>query len=275
MKYLKFIVLTALTLLLSSCAVSVTETMIVSPSKEINTTHQSALLKKYAEVNLQTADGTEIYALQKHNPNVDTTILVLHGNALNLTLQPWYGLLERLGEAKYNVLAIDYRGFGLSDGIASFTNMKEDARTALAFINKQQKVFVYGLSLGSYLAAESANAPNVQGIIVEGGITNHQEMMELYQSRKMFGAMVDIQLDNRLYFDTTDKISNNDKPVLVIHGKQDQNIPVSMGRSLFNASSNENSQWVLVENGRHCDSFLQMKGDFLPLLDSFVQKNRS
>lgn len=272
MKKRQFVPLIVVVLMLSACAVSVTETMIVSPSKEINSNHQAQLHKKFKQLTIKANDGSELYALHKYDKNVTTTLLVLHGNALNLTMQPWFGLLDNLAETPFNVLAIDYRGFGLSDGDASFTHMREDVLAALKEIDEHQNVYLYGLSLGSYLAAESAINEQVKGIIIEGGITNHEEMISLYKSRKMLGAMVDVELDDRLNFNTVERISNVDKPVLVLHGEFDENIPVEMGRSIYKASSHEKSKWVLVEGGNHCDSFHIMGENFLDVIHRFIDE---
>ena len=77
--------------LCSGCAVNVTGDMVVSPSKEID---QAALAKlknehQYQELTIK-QDEVELYALQKKHKNAKNLILVFHGNALNLTLQPWY-----------------------------------------------------------------------------------------------------------------------------------------------------------------------------------------
>ena len=144
MEIIKIISLLALLINVTACSVTVREDMIVSPSIELDNNNFKILSEDYRSVNMSAIDGSELFALYKFDPKVDTTIIILHGNALNLTLQPWFGVLNTVKELNVNVLAIDYRGFGRSKGNASFSHMKEDAVSAMNFLPKNQNIYVYG-----------------------------------------------------------------------------------------------------------------------------------
>jgi pimeloyl-ACP methyl ester carboxylesterase len=272
MKIVKTLISLYCFLYLTACSIVVKEDMVVSPSKEINNANLEHLKSKsgYKEVNLFTENNLKIYGLEKINDNKVITILVLHGNALNLSLQPWFGVLDSISALDVNILAIDYQGFGYSEGTASFSSMNQNARTALDSIPKGQSVFVYGLSLGSVMAAELAKDERIKGIIIEGGITNEKEMIELYQSRNIFGSLVTIELGAKLKFDNVSIIENIDKPILVIHGDEDTNIPISMGKRIHKASKNKFSEFYLVEGGGHCDTFRKDKENYLNKIGAFI-----
>jgi alpha-beta hydrolase superfamily lysophospholipase len=87
-------------------------------------------------------------------PNADPeapVVYYLHGVRWNLT-----GHLRRMEQLRafgFSVFAIDYRGFGKSDGDLPSEDMTyEDAAAGFAWLEKQvpdaQKRFVYGHSLG-------------------------------------------------------------------------------------------------------------------------------
>lgn len=260
--------------LTQACTVMVRDDMVVSPATEMNQTNLNALIDEagYRPVQIP-SEASVLYGLERRPADARATLVVLHGNALNLSIQPWYGLLEALAETEFNVLAIDYRGFGLSTGTASFSNMRDDARVALQSVSDDQPVFLYGLSLGSVVAAELADDPKVQGMILEGGITDTDDMISTFQSRRLFGSLFNVDVEDSLQFDAVTELEQLDKPVLVIHGKRDENIPFEYGQALYAATRHPGSDFYPVEEGGHCDTFHVESERFLTRLTGFVATN--
>jgi len=86
-------------------------------------------------------------------------VLYLHGTRWSLTGQVFR--LEQLRDFGFSVLAIDYRGFGKSDGeLPSEKTVYEDAHAAWDWLVTQQpdpaRRFIYGHSLGGAVAVELA-----------------------------------------------------------------------------------------------------------------------
>jgi pimeloyl-ACP methyl ester carboxylesterase len=86
-------------------------------------------------------------------------VLYLHGSRWNLTGQVFR--IEQLHEFGFSVLAIDYRGFGKSDGeLPSEKTVYEDAHAAWSRLTQLQpdagKRFIYGHSLGGAVAIDLA-----------------------------------------------------------------------------------------------------------------------
>lgn len=259
-------------LLSTGCAVNVDGKMIVSPSKDINEVNRQFLIdeKGYEEGFINTENNEKLYYLKRTDPQHAITLLVLHGNALNLTQQPWFGTLEAFSELDANIVAIDYRGFGLSSGEASLSNMIDDAVGAMQLFEQDEKVVLYGMSLGSVMATSLLEDERVHGIVLEGAVTNVQDMVALYKDRNLFGGMTTITLDNAIQFDNAEKLQNTDKPVLIVHGKEDQNIPWEMGKSLYDASNSASSRLHLMENVGHCNAFKVSKQTYLSHITEFI-----
>ena len=260
-------------LALSACSVTVTEQMIVSPSTEINHDNLSLLIDQagYSESYINTQSGERLHSLALNQNATQPTILVLHGNALNLTHQPWFGLLQTLAELPYNVLAIDYQGFGLSSGEAGFSAMRADTVNTLATLPDTSQVVVYGLSLGSVMALDISQDMRVQGVILEGAVTTDTAMIEEFRQRNTLGRFASVNVDEHISFDNTQAVATLDKPVLIIHGDNDQNIPLSMGEALYAASPMSNSVLYIVEGGGHADTFHIDNERFKQKLNAFIQ----
>src|SRR5262249_26647821 len=90
---------------------------------------------------------------------VAPTLLYLHGASSDLTGQVFR--LEQLRRFGFSVLAIDYRGFGKSDGdLPSEDTVYQDARAAWEWLAARQpdpaKRYIYGHSLGGAVAIDLA-----------------------------------------------------------------------------------------------------------------------
>ena len=106
------------------------------------------------------ADAQRIHAWWWPAKNLNApAVLYLHGTRWSLTGQVFR--LEQLRDFGFSVLAIDYRGFGKSDGdLPSERTVYEDAHAAWDWLVAQQpdpaRRFLYGHSLGGAVAIDLA-----------------------------------------------------------------------------------------------------------------------
>lgn len=177
-------------------------------------------------------------------------ILYLHGNGWNIGDSAYHtARLRRIG---YSVLAIDYRGFGLSMGdFPSETRVYDDAQVGWEQLKTRQRDprrrFVYGHSLGGAVAIElAARDPDIGGLIVEASFTSIADL-----AREVHGLgllPLDWLLTQR--FDSLTKIASVSVPVLFLHGTADVIIPSSMSERLH-AAARAPKTLVLVPDAGH------------------------
>merc|ERR1740129_2112899 len=108
---------------------------------------------KYEDVVMETADGVRIHGwfITAKDSATAPTVLFCHANAGNVGLRvPNYAdIVEKLGA---NVFALDYRGYGHSDGTPSEEGLIEDALSAWKWLRSAAaagrldagRVFVFG-----------------------------------------------------------------------------------------------------------------------------------
>ncbi len=181
-----------------------------------------------------------------------STILYLHGNDLNIG-----GNVERIARLHrmgFNVLAVDYRGYGRSTGaLPSEARVYEDAETAWTYLVQLRHVdprstLIFGHSLGGVIAIDLAlRHPEAAGLIVEGTFTSMSEVAEI--TYWMFP--VDRLLNQR--FDALSKVAGLRLPVLFIHGTADSEVPSTMSQRLFDATGAP-KRLLLIPGGGHEDS---------------------
>jgi uncharacterized protein len=182
-------------------------------------------------------------------------VFYLHGARWNLT-----GNLNRLTQLHqfgFSVFAIDYRGFGKSDGdLPSEATVYEDAHAGWTWVVAHEpdpaRRFIYGHSLGGAVAVDlaaslSAEGNGARGLIIESTFTNFAEMT----SEITRGLIPSVMLSQK--FDSVAKIARVRMPVLVVHGQGDRYVPVRFSEALYKAAPSP-KRLFLVPNGSHNNS---------------------
>ena len=177
------------------------------------------------------------------------TILYLHGARVNLSGSVYR--IRGLREAGYNVLAIDYRGFGRSsERLPSEDSVYEDAEAAWAWLaakepDPRQRI-LYGHSLGGPVAAELAARHNAASVLVlESTFTSLREVAD-----RGLAALLPLQGMLSMKFDMREKLSRVRVPVLVLHGDTDDLVPPAMARELY-ALAAPPKRLLMVEGAGH------------------------
>jgi pimeloyl-ACP methyl ester carboxylesterase len=177
-------------------------------------------------------------------------MLYLHGNGWNIGDSAYdTARLRRMG---FSVLAIDYRGYGKSDGgLPSEARVYADAQAGWEQLKALQpdarRRFVYGHSLGGAVAIELATRnPDIAGLVVEGSFTSMADMAQ--QVHGLGWLPLDALLTQR--FDSLSKIASIRMPVLFIHGEIDDVVPPAMSRRLH-AAAPEPRSLLLVPGAGH------------------------
>src|SRR5262245_38209799 len=179
-------------------------------------------------------------------------LLYLHGARWSLSNNLFR--IQRLQRMGFAVLAIDYRGFGRSDGdLPSEAYSYQDAQAAWEYLRERapdpHRRFVYGHSLGGAVAIELATRnEDIAGIIADSTFTSMRDMADtLGYSDLVTGPF----LTQR--FDSLAKVGAVTTPILFIHGSSDRFVPAAMSEKLY-AAAREPKRLLLVESGNHRDA---------------------
>ena len=176
-------------------------------------------------------------------------VLFLHGNAQNVS----YHLPAALWwvAAGHEVLALDYRGYGRSEGSAGLDGALLDVDAALRFVERRAErdalpTHVFGQSLGASLAVlalasrvrEGGAPADVDALVIEAGFTRFGRIAAEVAARSP--PLWPLQWVPRLTLaglaDPVDAIDEVGVPVLVVHSVDDAIIEVAHGRELFAAA---------------------------------------
>lgn len=210
---------------------------------------------KFEEIHIQSGSGSErgdLYAWWLPAENADApTMLYLHGNDKNISGASDLERATRLRALGFNMLMVDYRGYGKSTGgEPTEAKIYEDAEATWNYLIQQRvhnpkRVFIYGHSLGGAIAINLASHhPEAAGIIAESTFTDMVDM-----GKRDYPYLPVEQLLNQR-FDSIGKIGKLKIPLLLIHGTWDRLIPYSMSQRLFD-SAPQPKFLKFIEGGEH------------------------
>lgn len=211
---------------------------------------------------IMTADDVEVAVLQLHNPEARYTILYHHGNAEDIG--HIYPILKQVRDAGFSVVALDYRGYGVS--ARRSTTVKGailDAEAAYGYATESlgvdpSQLILLGRSVGSGPATDLASRFPAAGLIIEGGFVS------------TFRVVTGLPLLPFDHFPNLRLIRDLDIPILIIHGDRDAVINVRHGRKLFAAAA-EPKQMLEVSGGGHSDLMSIAADEYLSTLNDFAE----
>jgi uncharacterized protein len=233
--------------------------------REIVTT-PSAHGTPYEDLTLQTSDGERLNAWWVPVESPRGAVLLLHGNAGNISHRIDYALMfRRLG---YSTLLLDYRGYGRSTGSPTEQGTYLDAESAWRWLTitqrlRERDIVVFGESLGGGVASWLAARHQVRALILASTFTSAVNLgSELY-------PFLPVRLVSRFRYDTLARLGNVRAPVLVVHSRGDEIIPFSHGRRLFEAAREPKTMLELA--GGHNQGLVFAREEWVKALAAFLQ----
>lgn len=215
------------------------------PSFEIETTPGHVRVP-YEDVFLTTQDGVRINGWFVPASPLAPTLLFLHGNAGNIS----HRLTKILAfhQMGLNVLIIDYRGYGRSQGAPSEKGLIRDARAAYDYLLSREdvdpaKMIGYGESLGGAVVIDLAGQRPFAALIIDSTFTSLSDMAKI--ALPLYPRFL---IQNRM--DSLRKVKNLTIPKLFMHSPEDQLVPFEMGQRLFKAAA-EPKEFLQISGGHN------------------------
>ena len=188
----------------------------------------------FEELRLVASDGVRVAAWYVPRDDAVGSVIVFHGTGGNLGDQ--LAKIREFHGFGYHVLAVDYRGYGLSEGRPSEPGTYLDAEAAWAHLvdargESPGRIVVFGESLGGGVAIELARRHEPGLLMVECTFTSIADVAQ----RMLW--MLPMRLIVRHRYSSIEKVGAIGCPKLFIHGREDEVVPFSLGRRLFEAAA--------------------------------------
>ncbi|MEM6700502.1 MAG: alpha/beta hydrolase [Bacteroidota bacterium] len=199
----------------------------------------------FQELWLTKHNGQKINALHFQVQNPKGIVLYFHGNKDNLAR--WGNMHQPLTECGYDILMIDYSGYGKSEGKSSDTALYEDAAVAYQWAIERfpaENIVLYGRSLGAAVASQLATQKAAKVLILE---TPFNSVEAIFKHRAMLPKLP-IPLHNK--FSNAENIPVVYCPVHIFHGTQDWVVPYRCAVQLKEVLRDKDS-FTNLEGGTH------------------------
>lgn len=242
----------------------------------------------FEEIHIPAPQGGQLYGWWIPGLPSAPTLILVHGWGRNVErMMPYIGNLQSMG---YNLLAFDARNHGSSipekhPTVGTFT---QDTLAAVAFIKASDRVSskeigIFGLSVGGGAAINAAALDDhVQSIVSIGAFSHPNDVMRLeFQKRHIpYFPLVWLffkymQLRFGLNFDRIAPINNiahAQARTFLVHGDEDETIPLAQAKALVQAGNRERSSlWVVPGKGHSdCHTHPQFWGKVGAFLDETI-----
>lgn len=237
--------------------------LIFQPSRLRAKRIKRGLLKKINPQRFINSSGIKLYAwFIKPKKNMPV-ILHFHGQAESILSHQDVALYCL--EKGFGLFLLSYRGHYKSGGKACEKGIYSDAQSAITQLKKlgvdEDKIILWGHSLGTGVAIETAINNNVMGVILQSPIKEIKsaaiDVYNFYGRKLNLGILALFikkhieSIDFIQKFDNINKIKNIKCPILILHSKTDKISPCQ--NSIELAKQNSSAQLYISENGGHWD----------------------
>lgn len=199
----------------------------------------------FKELFFDVKPGVKINGLHFFREAPKGLILYFHGNTRSI--KGWARYAKDFYRYDYDVVMVDYRGFGKSTG----KRTEEDLLSDMQFVYetlmqqyKQEHLIVYGRSIGSGFAAKLASDNNPRYLILDAPYYSFTEIMERYL------PILPVRWVIRYRLRTDKWIIHVKCHTYILHGTKDRLIPISNSEKL-QALNPRKITLIRIEGGSH------------------------
>ncbi|WP_416438496.1 alpha/beta hydrolase [Phnomibacter sp. MR] len=199
----------------------------------------------FRELNFEPEQGVTINGLHFYVPKPKGLILYFHGNSRSI--KGWGKYARDFFRYQYDVVLVDYRGFGKSTGKRNEKKMLADMQfvyETLAVNYHEDHLIVYGRSMGSGFAAKIASDNNPRYLILDA---------PYYSFRKVAERLMPILPHRwllRFHLRTDKWITQVQCHTYILHGTKDRLIPIAQSEALQQLNP-QGITLIRIEGGGH------------------------
>ena len=245
---------------------------------------------KYEDVSFLSRDGLTLRGWWLEGGGRKQAIVMIHG-ANGDRADQGIKMLDIAGEmvkAGYNVLMFDLRGHGQSEGERLSLGYYEqsDLLGAIDYVKQRgmNKIYVIGFSMGAATALmTAANCKLIDAIVADSSFAYLADIVEPQFSKrsnlpKLFIPLITffmkkiygIDLSMPKPIDAVRQLTM--PPILIIHGGQDNTVPVKHASILAKASRNPNTMLWIVPEAEHVGSYRSRPKEYITKVLSFFDQ---
>ncbi len=245
---------------------------------------------EYVDVSFPSRDGLMLRGWWLEGAEDSPIIVVVHGSEGNRAhpAERMLGIAKDLVSYGYNVLMFDMRGHGESEGrrISAGHYEKNDVLGAIDYVRQrgiERKIGLLGFSMGA--AASLMTAPEsdeIDAVVADSAYADIVSIIESEFSQRSnlpkFFIPIILFMTRNIYdidfaaIKPEEAVRGISVPVFIIHGGQDDMVPVQHAYRLKEASQNPDSRLWIVPEAQHANSYFVRPAEYKEQVISFFDK---
>ncbi|WP_281986624.1 alpha/beta hydrolase [Aquimarina aggregata] len=173
-------------------------------------------------------------------------VLYFHGNAGNL--KRWGEIVSLFVDKQYDVIIMDYRGYGKNKSTITEEKLYTDAQLFYNYAAEkysENDIIVYGRSLGTGIAVKIASENHPRNLILETPYYNLKDVAKNWFPYFPVGLLLKYKIPSNRF------IQNVRCPIAIYHGTNDKVVPYSSGKLLFESIPGSSKEMFTIANGSH------------------------
>lgn len=174
----------------------------------------------FTEIDFKMEDGAKVHGLKFTVERPKGIVFYLHGNTRSV--KGWSKYARDFLRFDYEVLMVDYRGFGKSRGKRSERNIKNDLQeiySKLADEYGESNIIVYGRSMGSGFATKVASQNAPQMLILNAPYYSLMDTVKRYLFFIPIAFILNYKIRTYVW------LRYVRCPIYIVHGTKDKLIP--------------------------------------------------
>lgn len=191
-------------------------------------------------------DGGVINGIHFKVPNSKGVIYYLKGNSRSI--KGWGKFARDFVSKGYDFFMVDYRGFGKSHGKRTEAILYNDAQHIYKWLSAQyteERVIIYGRSLGSGIAARIASWNSPRMLILDSPYFSFLKQIRRYGFFLPIRWLLKYQMRTDLF------IKKVSCPIFILHGRKDRLIPFSNTLGLKAVAPTKVKVFEIAEGGHN------------------------
>jgi fermentation-respiration switch protein FrsA (DUF1100 family) len=214
----------------------------------------------YRELDFKADDGTPLHAwFLPARGAAQASVLYLHGNAENISTH--FASVAWMPAEGFNVLALDYRGYGASQGTPSLAGVQLDIDAAMRALLARsdvepKRVVLFGQSLGGALAiyygAHGRYRTSLDAVVTDSAFSDYRSIVR----EKLAGFFLTWPFQWLPWLTVDDDYSPvaavgaiSPIPLLLLHGDRDPVVPYHHSQELFERAGPPKDLWIVPGAG--------------------------